>query len=125
MKSPTMLFDPDPVAAATLARQLNHAGFPTFVAPDGDAAILSAGSKQFAAILVVADLADSQMRHCLHQIRNADPEAWIIVISDPSLGGAGEVVHRLGGDATIEVPFTISDLARRLSTLPARMQTNA
>lgn len=125
MKSPTMLFDPDPVAAAVLATQLRHAGFPTYVAPDGDAAISSAGGKQFAAIVVIADLADSQMRHCLHQIRHADPEAWLIVISDPSLVHAREVVRRLGGNATIDMPFTISELALRLSAVPARTRIGA
>ncbi len=112
-----MLFDPDPVAAAILATQLRHAGFPTYVTPDGAAAISSAGRKQFAAIVVIADLADSQMRHCLHQIRDADPEAWLIVISDPTLSHAREVVRQLGGDATMDVPFTMSDLARRLSAV--------
>ena len=123
MKSPIMLFDPDPVAAAILATQLRHAGFPTYVTPDGAAAILSAGRKQFAAIVVIADLADSQMRRCLHQIRDADPEAWLIVISDPTLSHAREVVRQLGGDATMDVPFTLSDLARRLSAVPARAPT--
>jgi len=53
VKSPMLLFDPDPVAAAILATQLKHAGFPTYVAPDGAAAILSAAGKQFAAIVVM------------------------------------------------------------------------
>jgi len=125
MKSPMLLFDPDPVAAAILATQLRHAGFSTYVAPDGDAAISSAGGKQFSAIVVIADLANSQMRHCLHQFRVADPEAWLIVISDPTLGHAREVVRQLGGDAAMDVPFTVSDLARRLSAVPARAQPGA
>jgi DNA-binding response OmpR family regulator len=120
-----MLFDPDPIAAAVLAAQLKHAGFQTYVAPDGATAILSAAGQQFAAIVVVADLADSQMRHCLHQIRNADPEAWIIVISDPTLGHASDMVRQLGGDATMDVPFTVSELTRRLSAVPARAPTGA
>jgi DNA-binding response OmpR family regulator len=95
------------------------------VAPDGAAAISSAGGKQFSAIVVIADLTDSQMRHCLHQIRNADPEAWLIIISDPTLGHAREVVRQLGGDATMDVPFTVSDLAGRLSTVPPRAPTGA
>jgi DNA-binding response OmpR family regulator len=121
MKSPIMLFDPDPVAAAVLATQLRHAGFSTYVAPDGASAISIAGGKRFVAIVVIADLTDSQMRHCLHQIRDADPEAWLIVISDPTLSHAPDLVRQLGADATMEVPFTVSDLARRLSAVPARM----
>src|SRR5258708_8244770 len=78
MKSPMMLFDPDPVAAAILATQLRHAGFPTYVTPDGAAAISSAGRKQFAPIVAIPDFAHSQMRHCLHQIPHATPEPWLL-----------------------------------------------
>ena len=120
MKLPILLFDRDPVAARILAMQLRHAGFATHVTLDGAAAISSARSKQFSAIVVIADLADSQMRHCLHQIRDADPEARLIVISDPAVDRARQVVRELGGDATMDVPFTVSDLAQRLSVLPAR-----
>jgi DNA-binding response OmpR family regulator len=63
------------------------------------------------------------MRHCLHQIRDADPEAWLIVISDPTRSHAREVVRQLGGDTTMDLPFTVSDLARRLSAVPARAPT--
>jgi DNA-binding response OmpR family regulator len=120
MKLPILLFDRDPVAARVLAMQLRHAGFAAYVTFDGVAAISSARGKQFAAIVVIADLADSQMRHCLHQIRDADPEAWLIVISDPTVDRARHVVRELGGNATMDVPFTVSDLAQRLSVLPAR-----
>ena len=100
--------------------QLRRAGFATFVTSSGAAAISNAGQKQFAAIVVIADLANSQMRHCLHGIRDADPEAWLIVISDPTLDGARRVVHELGVDARMDMPFTVSDLAQRLSVLPVR-----
>lgn len=125
MKLPILLFDPDPVAAGILAMQLRHAGFATYVTSDGIAATSSASGKQFASIVVVADLADSQMRHCLHEIRDADPEAWLIVIADPTLERGGQVVRQLGANATIDVPFTVSDLAHRLSQLPARVRPAA
>jgi len=120
MKLPILLFDTDPVAAGVLSMQLRHAGFATHVTFDGAAAIASARGRQFASIVVIADLADSQMRHCLQQIRDADTGAWLIVISDPTLDRAQQVVHELGGDATMELPFTVSDLAQRLSALPNR-----
>jgi DNA-binding response OmpR family regulator len=120
MKLPVLVFDPEPVAAGVLSMQLRHAGFATYVASDGTAAIASAGRKQFAAIVVIADLADSQMRHCLHGIRAADPEAWLIVISDPTLDGARLVARELGVDARMDMPFTVSDLAQQLSVLRVR-----
>jgi len=120
MKLPVLVFDPEPVAAGVLAMQLRRAGFATYVTSNGTAAISSAAQKQFAAIVVIADLADSQMRHCLHGIRDADLEAWLIVISDPTLDGARRVISELGVDARMDMPFTVSDLAQRLSVLPAR-----
>jgi len=120
MKLPVLLFDPDPVAGRVLAMQLRRAGFATYVF-EGTAAITSTRGKQFASIVVVADLADSQMRHCLHQIREADRDAWLIVISNPTVTRSRQVVRELGGDATMDMPFTVSDLAQRLSVLPPRV----
>src|ERR1700729_2561991 len=91
MKLPVLVFDPEPVAAGVLAMQLRRAGVATYVTSSGTAAISSAGQRQFAAIVVIANLADSQMRYCLHGIRAADPDAWLVVISDPTLDGAREV----------------------------------
>jgi DNA-binding response OmpR family regulator len=120
MRLPILLFAPDPVAARALARQLRHAGFVIYMAFDGTEAISNARGGQYACIVVIADLADSQMRHCLHEIRDADPDTWLIVISDPSFDTSADVVRELGGDATLRVPFTVSDLAQRLSVLPNR-----
>jgi len=120
MKLPILLFDPNPVAAGVLALQLRRAGFETHMAEDGSAAVLAARGQPFASIVVVADLADARMRKCLHELRAAEPEAWLIVISDPPVDRAWELVQGLGGNAMMDVPFTVSDLARRLSELPAR-----
>ena len=120
MSLPVLLFDPEPVAAGVLAMQLRRAGFATHVTSSGAAAISGAGHKQFAAIVVIANLADSQMRQCLHGIRDADPEAWLIVISDPTLDGAQRVIRELGVDAQMDMPFVLSELAQRLSVLRAR-----
>jgi DNA-binding response OmpR family regulator len=122
MKLPILLFDPEPVAAGILAMQLRHSGFATYVTSNGIAAISNASGKQFTAIVVIADLADSQMRHCLHKIRDADPDAWLIVISDQTLDRAAQVVRELGVNAMMATPFTVSDLAHRLSVLRARAQ---
>jgi DNA-binding response OmpR family regulator len=122
MKLPVLLFDPNPVAARRLEMQLRHAGFATYVAFDGAAAISSARGQQFASIVVIADLADAQMRRCLHELRDADPEACLIVISDPAIEGDRDVVRELGGNAMMDVPFTILDLSQRLSMISPRAQ---
>jgi DNA-binding response OmpR family regulator len=125
MKLPVLIFDPAPVAAGMLSMQLRNAGFTTCVASNGAAAIASVQRERFTAIVVIADLADSQMRHCLQEIRAADPDAWLIVISDPTLDGARRVACELGVDARMDIPFTVSDLAQRLSVLRARSTSMA
>lgn len=122
MKLAVLLFDPDPVACRVLATQLRHAGFATYMTSDGSAAVSSARSQQFASIVAIADLANSQMRRCLHELRDADPAAWLIVISNPAVEGDREVVRELGGNAMMDVPFTILDLTRRLSMISPRVQ---
>jgi DNA-binding response OmpR family regulator len=125
MKLPILLFDPDPVAARALTMQLRHAGFATSVTFEGETAIASARTGQFVSIIVVANLADSQMRHCLKQIRDADTAAWLIIISNPVVDGAGHSARELGGDASLDIPFNVMDLAQRLSVLPRRTRLDA
>jgi DNA-binding response OmpR family regulator len=120
MKLPILLFDPNPASARLLAIQLRRAGFETHMTVDGCAAVLTARGQQYASIVVVADLADAQMRKCLHELRDAEPDSWLIVISDPAFAQARDVVRDLGGNAMLDVPFAVSDLAQRLSVLPAR-----
>ena len=98
--------------------QLRRSGFEIVMMTDGSAALASALTQQFASIVVVANLADAQMRQCLHQLRDAAPNTWLLVISEPASAYAREVVRQLGGNATIDVPFAFSDLALRLSAAP-------
>ena len=119
-KLPVLLFDPNPVAAGILTMQLRRAGFEIYMAVEGSAAVSTARGQRFASIVVVADLADAQMRQCLHELRDAEPDAWLIVIPDPPIDRSREVVRELGGNAVMDVPFTVLDLAHRLSVLPTR-----
>jgi DNA-binding response OmpR family regulator len=119
-KLPVLLFNPNPVAAGILTMQLRRAGFETHMAVEGTAAVSMARGQQFASIIVIADLADAQMRKCLHELRDAEPQAWLIVIMDPPIDRSRDVVRELGGNAVMDAPFTFSDLAWRLSVLPAR-----
>jgi DNA-binding response OmpR family regulator len=119
-KLPVLLFNPNPVAAGILTMQLRRAGFETHMAVEGSAAVSMARGQQFASIIVVADLADAQMRKCLHELRDAEPQAWLIVIMDPPIVRSRDLVRELGGNAVMDAPFTFSDLAWRLSVLPAR-----
>jgi len=117
MKLPILLFDPDPVAARLLMTQLRRAGVEIQITVDGATAVSTARGQRFASIVVVADLANAQMRKCLHELRDADPDAWLMVISQAPFDRGREVVRELGGNAMMERPFAISDLAQRLSAL--------
>jgi DNA-binding response OmpR family regulator len=119
-KLPVLLFNPNPVAAGILTMQLRRAGFETHMAVEGCAAVSMARGQQFTSIIVVADLADAQMRKCLHELRDAEPQAWLIVIMDPPIERSRDLVRELGGNAVMDAPFTFSDLAWRLSVLPTR-----
>jgi two-component system OmpR family response regulator len=120
VKLPVLLFDPNPVAAGILTMQLRRAGFDTHMAVEGSTAVATARGQRFASIVVIANLADAQMRKCLRELRDAEPDACLIVISDPPIACSRDVVRELGGNAVMEVPFTVSELAQRLSVLPAR-----
>lgn len=123
MRLPILLFDPDAVAARVLMTQLRGAGVETQIAVDGVSAVLTARGQRFASIVVVADLADAQMRKCLHELRDADPEAWLIVISQVPIERGREVVRELGGNAMMESPFAVTELAQRLSALSMSART--
>jgi DNA-binding response OmpR family regulator len=119
-KLPVLLFNPNPVAAGILTMQLRRAGFETHMAVEGSKAVSMARGQQFASVIVIADLADAQMRKCLHELRDAEPQAWLIVIMDPPIERSRDLVRELGGNAVMDAPFTFSDLAWRLSVLPER-----
>jgi DNA-binding response OmpR family regulator len=123
MKLPILLFDPDPVAARLLMTQLRGAGVDIQITVDGATAVLTARGQRFASIVVVADLADAQMRKCLHELRDADPDAWLMVISRAPIERGREVVRELGGNAMMESPFAVSELAQRLSALSTSTRT--
>jgi DNA-binding response OmpR family regulator len=120
-KLPVLIFNPSPVAAGILTMQLRRAGFETHMAVEGSAAVSMARGQQFASIIVIADLADAQMRMCLRELRDAEPQAWLIVIVDPPIERSRDLVRELGGNAVMDAPFTFSDLAWRLSVLAARV----
>jgi len=103
--------------------QLRRAGVEIQITVDGATAVLTARGQRFASIVVVADLADAQMRKCLHELRDADPDAWLMVISQAPIERGREVVRELGGNAMSERPFAVSDLAQRLSALSMSAST--
>jgi len=115
-----LLLDPDPEAAHVMASQLRHAGFETHVTTSGPSALLATRTLRFGAIVVVADLTNTERCRDLREIRQSAPRSWLVVIADPMMGRAEDFLHHLGGDALFAAPFTVADLTQRLSTLANR-----
>ena len=115
-----LLLDTDPEAANVMASQLRHAGFETHITTSGPSALLAIRTMHFGAIVVVADLTDTERCSYLREIRHSAPHSWMVVIADPMIGRAEDFLHAFGGDALFAAPFTVADLTQRLSTLSNR-----
>lgn len=115
-----LLLDPDPEAAHVMASQLRHAGFETQIATSGPSALLATRTMHFGAIVVVADLTNTESCGSLREIRRSAPRSWLVVIADPTIGRAEDFLHEVGGDALFAAPFTVAELTQRLSTLSNR-----
>jgi DNA-binding response OmpR family regulator len=112
-----LLLDPDPEAAIVMASQLRHAGFDTHITTSGPSALLATRTLHFGAIVVVADLTNTESCNYLREIRRSAPRSWLVIIADPMIGRAEDLLHELGGDALFGAPFTVAELTQRLSTL--------
>jgi DNA-binding response OmpR family regulator len=103
-----------------MASQLRHAGFETQIATSGPSALLATRTMHFGAIVVVADLTNTESCGSLREIRRSAPRSWLVVIADPTIGRAEDFLHEVGGDALFAAPFTVAELTQRLSTLSNR-----
>ena len=114
-----LLLDPDAEAANVMALQLRHAGFETHITTSGPSALRATRTGDFGAIVVVADLTNTECCSYLREIRLSAPRSWLVVIADPMIDRADEL-HELGADALFAAPFTVAELTHRLSTLSNR-----
>jgi two-component system OmpR family response regulator len=117
-----LLLDPDPEAANVMALQLRHAGFETHITTSGPSALRAIRTGDFGAIVVVADLTNTECCSYLREIRLSAPRSWLVVIADPMIDRADDFLHELGGDALFAAPFTVAELTQRLSTLSNRIR---
>lgn len=115
-----LLLDPDPGAAHVMASQLRHAGFCTHITTSGPSALLATRTMHFGAIVVVADLSNTESCSYLREIRRSALRSWLVIIADPMIGRAEDFLQDLGGDALFAAPFAIADLTQRLSALSNR-----
>jgi DNA-binding response OmpR family regulator len=117
---PTLVFDSDPGSARTIAEQLAGRGVSVRVAQSPEDALRSIRQTYFRVLFVVADLASEECLRFLDAMRRTTPRSWLIVSNarvDTALRG---VAYRHGGDALVEAPVDVHDLAERISGFQAR-----
>jgi DNA-binding response OmpR family regulator len=117
---PTLVFDPDPESARTIAEQLAGRGVSVRVAQSPKDALRSIRQTYFRVLFVVADLANEECLRFLDAMRRMAPTSWLIVSNarvDETLRG---VTYRHGADALVEAPVDVHDLVERISGFQAR-----
>jgi DNA-binding response OmpR family regulator len=115
--NPILLVDPYIDLGRGLLHQLTRHGFRTDLAITVCAARACAGVRYYRAMVVVADLSDSQHLFGLLHLRGAAPQTWIIVVATNTEFDAYQVALSHGGDACLPKPFQFSDLLLRLESL--------
>jgi DNA-binding response OmpR family regulator len=115
-----LLLDPDVEAANIMAAQLRHAGFETQITTSAPSALLATRTGDYGAIVVVADLTNTEGCSDLREIRLSAPRSWLVIIADPLSSRAEDSLRELGADALFAAPFTVAELTQRLSTLSDR-----
>jgi DNA-binding response OmpR family regulator len=74
----------------------------------------------FRSIVAVAVLEDPEYLARLRSLSRLAPRSWLVVIGSREDVEAMNLVHQCGGDALIATPFSVRDLASRLTALSAR-----
>ncbi len=117
---PTLVFDPDPERARTIAEQLAGRGISVRVAQSAEDALQSTKQTYFRVVFVGADLASEDCLRFLDAMRLAAPTSWLIVSNARVDSALRRAVYRHGGDALLETPVNVCDLVERISGFQAR-----
>ena len=105
--------DEAPIADA-LARTLRRSGYAVDVAADGRAALRAAADADYDAVLLDLNLPHVDGMVVAHEIRQAQPDCYIIMVT--ARGGVGDRVAGLdaGADDYLVKPFDLEELEARL-----------
>jgi DNA-binding response OmpR family regulator len=117
---PALVVDFNGDAAIQLAQQLSHFGFPVDIAGSSETALASARAKRYHSVVMVADLTREIDLECLTGLRRKARSAWIIVVSSTPCTHPEQIIHRCGADSLLIAPFTVEELANRLSAFSRR-----
>ena len=117
---PTLVFDPDPDNAQTIAQQLAGQGISVRVAQSAEDALRAARQTYFRVPFVAADLNSEECLRFLDAMRRITPRSWLIVSNagvDRTLRSVG---YRHGGDALMKKPVDVCDLVKRIVGFQAK-----
>lgn len=116
---PTLVVNVNASAAHALAAQLRRQGFQTDVATDAAGAQSAVRAQHYGSLVMMADPALKADLGCLAALRRHTPRTWIIAIG-PAGHLQSQTFLRCGADAVLAVPFSIEELAFRLSAFAHR-----
>jgi DNA-binding response OmpR family regulator len=116
---PTLVFDPDPETARTIAQQLARQGISVRVAESTGDALKAARLIYFRVLFVAADLSNEACLCFLDEMRRVAPRSWLIVSNAGVDRTFRNVVYRHGGDALMKQPINVRDLVKRISGFQA------
>jgi DNA-binding response OmpR family regulator len=117
---PILLLDPQPQTAADLAAHLVSSGFPTWIESNAIGAQAAIARRQFATLILVADIHDPIRLDWLDALRGRAARSWIIVVGPQCDAKTCNLIYRHGGDACMTAPVSFHELTRRLTAFQLR-----
>lgn len=117
---PTLVVNPDGVAARNLCEHLDRAGFASDVASSCWTASTMARMRTYGCLACFVDLSLASDRECLTALRAQLPRTWIIAINSTTAPDAPQLARRSGADTVLGHPFSMEDLATRLAAFSLR-----
>jgi DNA-binding response OmpR family regulator len=117
---PTLVIDANGASAGQLAHQLKHSGIAADSATSCPAAIAAVRAHYYGSIVFIGDLSHPPDLQCIAALRKRVPRTWIIVISSTAPRDTRQLFLRQGVDALLVTPFSMQDLASRLSAFSLR-----
>jgi DNA-binding response OmpR family regulator len=116
----TLWVDPNIAHDRELVERLSCAGFKTDFADSWEAAREAVTRNYYHSCVAIANLDQPSEREQLGRLRRVAIRVWIVALTDLQPPTALLLAHRLGVDAVLSTPFSIQDLASRLTAFSVR-----
>jgi|SRR5882724_2946780 len=117
---PTLVIHSQPAAAEQLVNRLKRAGCLAETAIGCREAKAAVRARGYGSMIFVGGLSNPAQRRCIAGLRRLAPRTWFIGISSVPLTEAEEASLRPDVDAFVYAPFSIRELASRLSAFSLR-----